>query len=119
MSMREKIAAALAGVTYADHPLDAHEVEPRTLSALQAWPVWVNTRWLTACTWSVEWAVVVMLPAADTDAWTEAAEDLIQPVRDALEAVGHVDLAEAMTVQANDIGQNVPALRFTLTTSTS
>jgi hypothetical protein len=114
---RDKIAAALAGITYKGRELDPHEVEPQTYSAMQAWPVWVETRWLTRCTVEHDWHVFVLLPGGDPEAWFDAAAELLQPVREALEVVGHVLRAEPVALAAQNITNTMPALRYVITTA--
>lgn len=102
-------------ITDTSYQLDPFEYEPPTLTALQAWPVWISSTWMNRCVIQESWAVLVLLPSGETATWTDAAESLIGPVREALENVGHVSLVEPVTVSPSDSGAGIPALRFTLT----
>lgn len=119
--IREAIAGTLAGLSVEGITppggLDGQATQPTTLATWQTWPVWIGTTWATACALDHEWHVLVTLPAGDARTWNPAADALLAPVRDALEArLGHITRVEPVTVTAGDASTSMPALRFYLTT---
>lgn len=120
MSTRQDIATVLDGLVVdvdgSDVVLAAHPQLPDAIDAYTAWPVWVSTRWLTACVSEDTWNVLVTLPAADADAWATSGSALLDPVREALSKVGGVERAEPIAIAIGDNSTTVPALAFTLTT---
>lgn len=121
MSTRSAIAAVLSTVVVdADGDqlaVTGAEQAPGTWSPGVAWPVWMSSTWLTVCVVERTWRVCVVLPAGDAATWTGVAEALLDPVRDALEKVGHVQRAEPITLTSGDPGATSPGLAFTVTTT--
>lgn len=119
-SIRERIAAAVAGIEIPGGHLDGQPNEPVTIAMWAAWPIWTGTEWITRCGLEHTWHVIVILPPGDARTWNPAADRLLNPIRDALEAqLGHVTRAEPVTVAAGDASTVMPALRFHLTTPTA
>lgn len=122
MSDRPAIAETLGAVSFEWHgepvQIIGHEYEPDTIATWQAWPVWLQTAWLTACIPEPTWHVIVVLPVGNTEAWSTAADAAIEPIRGAFDQgdVGNVALVEPVTLTPGDPGNSWPALRFTLTT---
>lgn len=116
--MRDKIAAALAGIEYDGHELDPQPHEPRTLHVWHAWVVWVADTPRNRCVIDTEWQVIVLLPPGDSDMWINAGDALKWPIHDELELVGHVERIEPISIISQDFSNAMPALSFTLTTST-
>jgi hypothetical protein len=114
MTTRDDIQKALEGVT--DPVLDARPFMPNTVTAWNAWPVWMSSTFAGRCVEIRLWQVLVILPPGDTEAWTTAAEDAIWPIREALETVGSVTLVEPIQVFVGDAATGTPALRFTIST---
>lgn len=123
MSTRDDVVAALDGLTVElapDRPgpavITAYPHVPDHVSAYTAWPVWVSATFRTACVADESWHVLVTLTAGDADAWSDDADRLLWPVRDALLKVGGIAVAEPVRLPIGDASQAVPALRFTLNT---
>lgn len=118
---REDIADALDGlqIVYGGnvYALTGTTHQPAALAVWQAWPDWQSRIWLTACVRENVWSVYVILPAADAATWTEATDAVIEDVRSALIALGHVSRAEPIALVAADQGLTMPAVNFALTTN--
>lgn len=82
---RAEIAASLAGVAVdwdgATHELAPSQSQPQALAAWQAWPDWQAAEWLSAGMVERTWAVYVILPAPDPQAWTSATDAVLNAVR--------------------------------------
>lgn len=119
MTAREAICKALSTVEVmvdgVARTLVAEQFPPDTISAWHAWPDWTASTWITSRFETRTWQVVVVLPAASPATFTAAAEALIQPVRDALEAVAHVERCAPTSVSTGNSATH-PALYFELAT---
>lgn len=117
MGQREEIANALRGVafTWSGGPaeLAPSPLRPYTLALWQAFPDWQSVRWLTRCIPENTWNVYVLLPT-DPEAFTSATDALLEPVRDALSALGLVQQASPIALVASEQAVTMPALNFQL-----
>lgn len=121
MTTRADIAAALSTVSVdwegAAHELDGQPTRPAALAVWQAFPDWVSAIWRTTCVIERTWAVYVILPAADPDAWASATDAALEGVRGALIRVGAVTRVEPVSLVVADQSSTMPALNFSLVTN--
>lgn len=120
MSIRNAIADALDGLAL-DVPegrvtLAGFANMPDVFDAFAAWPVWVSSSWRSACEIDETWQVLVTLPSGDAAVWSDLAEPILTPVRDALLRVGAVTRAEPVNLMLGDPSSAIPALAYTLQT---
>lgn len=123
MTTRAEIADAMSvPVSGLDGQLvivDGQPTMPATYAAWQGWPQWQSAEWLNRCVMRTTWQVLLVLPAGNPAAWAEATDNVLTPVRDGLETVGHVVRAEPVALASGDLQtQTLPALQFTLETTT-
>jgi len=118
VSAREAIASALNGlsVTWSGEPVElaATPIKPAGLAVWQAFPDWQSSRWLSRCITEETWAVYVILPGSDAQAFTSATDTLIEPVRDALITLGHVSQVAPIALVSAEQSITMPALNFSL-----
>lgn len=119
VDIRADIVAALSTVRVGwrgdEITLHPHEYGENTRDAptpFTAWPEWLADTHGRGEDWhmSSSWSVIVVLPAEDTESWTEA---LRRPVHVALGKLGRVERTEPVTIAAGDT--TVPAIRHALT----
>lgn len=119
MTSRQDIAAALQGVQIpwsgGVATLAPSALRPATLATWQAFPDWQSTAWLTRCIPQHTWAVYVLLPT-DPEAFTSATDGALEPIRDALSALGQVQQVSPIALVAADQALTMPALNFALIT---
>lgn len=111
MISRDAIVAALGKVP----ELTPSLTQPSALLAGAAWPVWDHTEGINRCVFRDFWQVVVVLAAPDRTTTVTDGDALREPVGVALFSVpAFVDRVEPTQIQAEDGGQAVPALLFTI-----
>jgi hypothetical protein len=119
---RGDIAEALSRVVIdydgQTHQVDGHRTRPAVLALWQGFPDWQYATWLTRCVTERTWAVYVIMPGADPASWAEASDAALDAVRTELVQIGSVTRVEPIALVAADQGVTLPALNFTLVTST-
>lgn len=117
---RQEIAQSLDGVTAAwsggTIELSGSPYRPAALALWQAFPDWQSSRWLARCVIESTWNVYVILPATDPEAFSSATDALLDPVRDALSALGHVQQVSPIALVSAEQSITMPALNFALLT---
>jgi hypothetical protein len=111
VNTRDDIITALAKVD----GLSPVSTQPGVLAAGAAWPVWDHDEWLNPCSYKEFWFVHVALVGGDRAGTVLAGDDLRVPIAEALFTVPiFVDRVEPSAVQAEDGGQTVPTLLFSI-----
>ena len=110
MTARSDIVDALKTVP----ELSASATMPDTITAGMAWPAWAFTEPLNQCGSITSWYVFVALPAGNTAATVETADDLVDTVATALFAVGKVIRWEPWRIPLEPGQQGIPVVRYTL-----
>jgi len=95
--------------------LTGYPVQPATVAAYAAWPVWTATRPIATVGCLIvetDWVIAVALPGADAQTWSANGDALTDAVLAALDRY-HVDRVEPGQLLVAD-GSAVPLLRFTI-----
>jgi hypothetical protein len=115
---RADIAAVLGPVVVevdgTRYQLTGHTSTPKTIAAWDAWPVVSDIRPTTACIDEVDWLVYVALPAGDQTSLVEAGDAVLNPAREALQAIGAVTHSRPARWTVADGGE-VPVWQFEIT----
>jgi hypothetical protein len=110
---RDEIAAALStvtGITGSPYP-------PRVIARGMGWPEWSYSEPSTYLGDQTTWLVHVVLPAGTVDAIAAAADEIVDELTEALDAVAAVTRYEPSSFIPDAGGdQTLPAITYTVTT---
>lgn len=106
--------ARLVGALEALPQLQAYGYTPAPIVAGQAWVVLVRGAPLNYCAEQADWFAYVALPAGNPQATVDAADQMIQPVLDALKPLAKITAFEPWQWPVEPGQQPIPVLRFSL-----
>ena len=105
---RQAILDALATV----EGLEPSPLQPASVVAGTAWPVWTRDDWRNGCITTSEYTVFVALPAGATAATIEQSDALRHTTGEALWKAGRVVESAAYEIPVEPGQQAIPVLRY-------
>jgi hypothetical protein len=116
MTWRQVIASKIDG---AGGAVRGYPVPPNILTPGDAWPAWVSAEPSSYGGPLQTWHVMAILPHSAMADTIDAEDAWVTALMTALTTIGEVTIVEPVTVAATDlaIGDPLPALRLTLTTT--